>query len=114
MAIFDELRAEYTTWDQTQIDYHDALVHVASRFVAGFKEYVGAPNEFRTFPERKSRPYVGPKCVDLDGQGTYQITEPKHNRDFLQQDNDGWWRFGMSIVLDRAPERQACGSSRVG
>jgi hypothetical protein len=101
MAMYDELRHVYANWSQTKIDYWQDAARYARSFTEGFGEYLGAPREYVESDRTTKRPYVQLcKIVKVDGED--DDLQPTNWLDALTREEDGFFEFGIRLVLERA------------
>lgn len=101
MSTFDELRSLYIAWDDSHQQHHRDATQLALTFASGFSGYLGAPETYIDFNTRINKRYIQPMTATRDEDGIVHFDEPKTFLDVITRDENGYWTFGIKIVLDR-------------
>src|SRR5438067_4346722 len=103
MSIFDDLRIAYRASQETYRDYARNSLAAAQELAHSFREYIGAPETYLDPDGETRRPYVHLLSFQITDAGP-AAAQPESLNDILTRDADGFWRFAMSLTLDRDPE----------
>jgi hypothetical protein len=100
MTIFDELRGAYRLSQDTYREYARGSMLAVQLVAREFRAYLGAPATY-TDPENETRrPYVRLLSFQVqDGVPVAMLPDPQ--TDLLIREPDGFWRFAISLTLDR-------------
>jgi hypothetical protein len=102
MTIYDDLRQQYDKWSKESRDYWFNSGQYASRFARGFREYLAAPEYFKG--EATRHRYVD-ACKVIEDESTGELNlKPADFHDILTRGEDGYLTFGVSVVLEKAPD----------
>jgi hypothetical protein len=101
MAFYDDLRQAYASWSDQESRYDANSSKYAYRFADGFREYLGAPLEYVTPDRQTKKPYVELCKVIKNAAGEDEL-EPTNLYRALTREEDGFFTFGVRIVLERA------------
>lgn len=102
MNTYDELRAAYSQWSQIQNDYWRSAEKFAHHFTLGFREYLGAPDKYEEIGTGQNVQYVQ-LCKITQGADDEEHFEPTHFTKALARGDDGYFTFGVKLILERAP-----------
>ena len=102
MALYDDLRQAYANWSDEDSEYHTQSAKYAHRFADGFREYLGAPLEYLANDRRTKEPYVELCKIVKDAAGEDRL-ESANIYEALTREDDGYFSFGIRLVLERAP-----------
>src|ERR1700730_1511390 len=100
MTLFDDLRKDYTRWDEAHSRYEQECILFAQQFLEAFKSYIGAPNNYVDI-DRQTKWYVEPMEVTRDRSGEYHFKEAGSLVDLVQRDEDGYQQTGLRLTIDR-------------
>lgn len=100
MSIFDRLQAAYRASQERYRDYVAQSLAVAHTLAHEFQVYLGAPETFTEADDETRRPYVRLMSFQLQ-EGSPVAAPPETSLDLLLRDEDGFWRFVISLTLDR-------------
>ena len=103
MTIFDELRAAYRASQDTYRNYAGDCLRVAHQLADEFRAYIGAPETYTDPDDETRRPYVRLLAFQLQDD-TPVAVQPQSQADILARDPDGFWRFALSLTLERDPD----------
>jgi hypothetical protein len=99
-SIFEELRVAYRASQETYREYaRDSLV-AAQQLAHGFREYIGAPETYTDPDDETKRPYVRLLSFQIQ-EGLPVAAQPEAHSDILTREDDGFWRFAISLSIDR-------------
>ena len=104
MTIFDELRAAYTSSQDAYRDYARTSLAAAHDLAHRFREYIGAPETYTDPDDETRRPYVRLLAFQIQEDGSPAAVQPESQGDLLAHDPDGFWRFAISLTIDRDAE----------
>src|SRR5436305_7513647 len=100
MSIFDDLRIAYRASQETYRDYARNALAAAQELAHSCREYVGAPETYLDPDGETRRPYVHLLSFQITDAGPTAV-QPESQNDILTREPDGFWRFAMSLTLDR-------------
>lgn len=100
MTIFDELRAAYRSSQEAYREYARASVAAAQELAHRFRDYLGAPETYTDPEDETRRPYVRLLAFQIAETGPVAAV-PESHADLLARDDDGFWRFAISLTIDR-------------
>jgi hypothetical protein len=100
MSIFDDLRIAYRASQETYRDYARNSLAAAQELAHSFREYIGAPETYADPDGETRRPYVHLLSFQIP-EGVPTAVQPESQNDILTREPDGFWRFAMSLTLDR-------------
>jgi hypothetical protein len=103
MSIFDDLRIAYRASQEAYREYSRNSFDAAQQLAHGFREYIGAPETYTDPEDETHRPYVRLLSFQLP-EGVPVAVRPESHADILTREPDGFWRFALSLTLDRDPE----------
>ena len=103
MSIFDDLRIAYRASQESYRDYARSSLAAAQELAHSFREYIGAPETYLDPDGETRRPYVHLLSFQIQ-DGVPVAAQPETLNDILTREPDGFWRFAMSLTLDRDPE----------
>jgi hypothetical protein len=103
MTIFDEIQAAYRASQDTYRDYARASLAAAHDLAHRFREYLGAPETYIDPEDETRRPYVRLLAFQLP-DGVPVAAQAESQADILARDEDGFWRFAISLTIDRDGE----------
>ena len=103
MTIFEEIQAAYRASQDTYRDYARASLAAAQDLAHRFREYLGAPETYTDPEDETRRPYVRLLAFQLQ-DGTPVAAQPESQADILAREDDGFWRFAISLTVDRDSE----------
>ena len=104
MTIFDDLRGAYTSSQDAYRDYARASLAAAHDIAHRFREYLGAPETYTDPDDETRRPYVRLLAFQIQEDGSPAAVQPESQGDLLVHDPDGFWRFAISLTIDRDVE----------
>ncbi|MGD9616018.1 MAG: hypothetical protein AB7H90_00265 [Alphaproteobacteria bacterium] len=100
MTIFDELRSAYRLSQDTYRAYARGSMLAVRRLAREFHAYLGAPATYADPEDETRRPYVRLLSFQIR-DGTPIAVPPDPQTDLLIREPDGFWRFAISLTLDR-------------
>lgn len=100
MSIFDDLRIAYRASQETYREYARNSLAAAQELAHSFREHIGAPETFADPDGETRRPYVHLLSFQIP-EGVPTAVQPESQNDILTREPDGFWRFAMSLTLDR-------------
>jgi hypothetical protein len=103
MTIFDEIQAAYRASQDTYRDYARASLAAAHDLAHRFREYLGAPETYIDPEDETRRPYVRLLAFQLP-DGVPVAAQAESQADILAREDDGFWRFAISLTIDRDGE----------
>lgn len=103
MTIFEEIQAAYGAAQETYREYARASFAAAQQLAREFREYLGAPETYADPEDETRRPYVRLLAFQLQ-DGLPVAAQPESHADILAREDDGFWRFAMSLTIDRDGE----------
>jgi hypothetical protein len=100
MTIFDEIQAAYRASQETYREYARASLGAAQDLAHRFREYLGAPETYTDPEDETRRPYV--RLLAFQIQDGVPVAAPAESQaDILAREDDGFWRFAVSLTIDR-------------
>jgi len=103
MGIFDDLRLGYEASQETYREYAREAFIAAQQLAHGFREYLDAPETYLDPDDETRHPYVRLLAFQIQ-DGVPIAAQPESHADLLVRDPDGYWRFAISLTLDRDAE----------
>jgi len=103
MSIFEDLRIAYRASQETYRDYARDSLAAVQELAHTFREYIGAPETYLDPDGETRRPYVHLLSFQIQ-DGVPVAAQPESQNDILTREPDGFWRFAMSLTLDRDRE----------
>jgi hypothetical protein len=100
MSIFDELQAAYRASQDRYREYVANSLLVAHALAHEFQTYLGTPETYTDLDDETRRPYVRLLSFQLP-DGVPAAVPPETSADILSREEDGFWRFVISLTLDR-------------
>ena len=100
MTIFDEIQAAYRASQETYREYARASLSAAQDLAHRFREYLGAPETYTDPEDETRRPYVRLLAFQIQ-DGTPVAAPAESQADILAREDDGFWRFAISLTIDR-------------
>ena len=100
MAIFEEIQSAYRASQETYREYARASLAAAQDLAHGFREYLGAPETYTDPEDDTRRPYVRLLAFQIQ-DGVPVAAQPESHADILAREDDGFWRFAISLTIDR-------------
>ncbi len=100
MAIFDDLRAQYSVWDERHKQYRFASMQFVFKLASEFTSYIGAPITYLDFRDKSTKRYIEPLQAVRDDEGNIHYKEAMTPIDAITHDKDGYWISGIKLVLD--------------
>src|SRR5215212_2562070 len=103
MTIFEEIQAAYRSSQETYREYARASLVAAQDLAHRFREYLGAPETYTDPEDETRRPYV--RLLAFQIQDGVPVAAPAESQaDILAREDDGFWRFAISLTIDRDGE----------
>ena len=104
MSEFEEIQRLYKTRRDDHFAYRQNAAQFALRFANGFRKHIGAPEDY-VEPDGNTRTaYVEPTKITRNPSGQEQSACPQNHLDLVTpDDDDGYLRFGVRLVLEPAP-----------
>jgi len=103
MTIFGEIQAAYRASQETYREYARASLAAAQDLAHHFREYLGAPETYTDPEDETRRPYV--RLLAFQIQDGVPVAAPAESQaDILAREDDGFWRFAVSLTIDRDSE----------
>ena len=103
MTIFGEIQAAYRASQETYREYARASLAAAQDLAHHFREYLGAPETYTDPEDETRRPYV--RLLAFQIQDGVPVAAPAESQaDILAREDDGFWRFAISLTIDRDSE----------
>ena len=103
MSIFDDLRDAYGASQETYREYAREALIAAQQLAYGFREFLGAPETYLDPDDETRHPYVRLLSFQIQ-DGLPVPVQPESHADLLIREPDGFWRFAISLTLDRDAE----------
>ena len=100
MSIFEQLQIAYRASQEAYREYARASLLAAHELAHQFREYIGAPETYTDPEDETRRPYVRLLSFQMP-EGMPVAAQPDSQADLLTREDDGFWRFAMSLTLDR-------------
>jgi hypothetical protein len=100
MTIFDELRTAYRSSQEAYREYARASLVAAQDLAHRFRDYLGAPETYTDPEDETRRPYVRLLAFQI-ADGVPVAAAPESHADILAREDDGFWRFAISLTIDR-------------
>jgi hypothetical protein len=101
MSAFDELRQLFTKAADAGNEYRMRTAYFAPGFTQGFREYIGAPEHYLAIDRKTKKSYVEAQKIEQDSSGRLEFTSTEDLLELVTQGEDGFWSFGVRLVLDR-------------
>jgi hypothetical protein len=102
VTAFEEIQKLYGKWSEDEHRYLMQSLLFARGFANGFREHVGAPQQYLELDGATTREYVEARKVDCDLSGEHKPV-PEKGVDFLTRLDDGFFLFGVRFVFEPAP-----------
>lgn len=103
MSIFDDLRLAYSASQETYREYAREAFLAAQQLAHGFREHLGAPETYLDPDDETRHPYVRLLAFHIQ-DGMPAAVQPESHAELLIREPDGFWRFAISLTLDRDAE----------
>jgi hypothetical protein len=100
MTIFEELQIAFRSSQETYREYARSSLVAAQQLAHEFREYLGAPETYTDPEDETRRPYVRLLAFQLQ-DGVPVAAQPESHADILAREDDGFWRFAISLTIDR-------------
>jgi hypothetical protein len=100
MTVFDELRGAYRLSQDTYRAYAQKAMLAVRRLAREFHAYLGAPATYTDPEDETRRPYVRLLSFQIQ-DGVPIAAPPDPPADRRIREPDGFWRFAISLTLDR-------------
>ena len=100
MTIFEEIQTAYRASQETYREYARASLAAAQQLAHQFREYLGAPETYSDPEDETRRPYVRLLAFQIQ-DGVPVAVQPESHADILAREDDGFWRFAISLTIDR-------------
>jgi hypothetical protein len=103
VSTFDDLRSEYKTARETNLNYYHRCEIFARNLSTKLKNYIGAPEHFAEHRSGQEIPYVDTVGVEQQDDGTYKSIDDAGYMKLIHPDENGYWLTGLKLILDVAP-----------
>jgi hypothetical protein len=100
MSIFEEIQAAYRASQETYREYARASLAATQDLAHRFREYLGAPETYSDPEDETRRPYVRLLAFQIQ-DGVPVAAQPESHAELLAREDDGFWRFAISLMIDR-------------
>src|ERR1051326_5837364 len=100
MSIYDDLRIAYRASQETYREYARNSLAAAQELAHSFREHIGAPETYAD-PHAETRALCVHRLSFQIPEGAPTGVQPESQNDILTREPDGFWRFAMSLTLDR-------------
>jgi hypothetical protein len=100
MTIFEEIRSAYRSSQETYREYARASLAAAQDLAHHLREYLGAPETYTDPEDETRRPYVRLLAFQIQ-EGVPVAVPAESQADILAREDDGFWRFAISLTIDR-------------
>ena len=105
MSEFEEIRRLYKTRCDEHFAYRQIAAQFALRFATGFREHIGAPEDYVGLDGNTRTAYVEPTKITQTPFGQAQSARPQNHLDLVTfDDDDGYFRFGVRLALEAAAD----------
>ena len=105
MSEFEEIQRLYKTRRDDHFAYRQIAAQFALRFATGFRQHIGAPEDYVELDGNTRTAYVEPTKITRNPSGKEQSACPQNHLDLVTfDDDDGYFRFGVRLALEPAPD----------